>query len=481
MSRKLQTADRTVASPTEELSRYIVEATYAELPSEVVEAAKACVLDSLGCTIGGTRLRPAQLVMDLVTGWGGAAQATVLGVGSRIPAPHAAYVNAYLNNVLDFDDTGSGPPFVTYSHPASSVIPAALAVGEWVGASGSALLHAVVLGYEVSLRIGQAIMATPARYKQVWGLSTWQIFGAITAAAKLLRLNLEQTRHALGLGALNAPVPYMHAVWPSSGPPYGWSKNNYGWASMGAVLGCVLAQQGFVGNPRILDGEQGFWVMAGSDRCDTAAMTAGLGREYLLPHVGFKPYASCRSTHTPLDAIRSLQRDGDLDPARITSVDVYVFSGAASLGGSGPESIIDAQFHVPYLVALELLGRSARRGLIDADLEDTGVRALAAKVRLHLDPEADREFFRSTRTPTRVVVRLQDGTEREGTANVPTGTRGGPAFTRDDLEAKFETLAAPVIGSERARALLEAVRKLDRRATADLIARAVPPTDVSTA
>ena len=313
----------------------------------------------------------------------------------------------------------------------------------------------------------------------MWGLSTWQIFGAITAVAKILRLDGQQIRHAFGLGGVSAPVPYIRKFGHAETErPYSWAKNNYGWASMGAVVACLLARRGFVGNRCILDGEHGFWVMAGSDRCDFQAMTAGLGEEYLLPKTGFKPYACCRLAHTTLDAVGSIRARGPINPAQIVRVDIHTFSEVVeNLGGPQPTSIIDAQFHLPYLVALELLDRSPRRGLTEADLADPAVLGLMRKVTLHLDREADRGFFEQGLSPAHVVVALSDERRLEASAEVPTGSPGGLPFTSEDLAEKFQTLVTPVIGPTQARELEAIILELDGRNAADLVRHTVPASE----
>lgn len=461
----------TTHSPTEILSRYVVESVYDRVPREVTEAAKIYILDNVGCIIGGTQLGPSRIVIDLFREWGGADEAAVFGTDLRLPMPHAAYVKAYLANALDFDDT-----YLRRGHPGSSIIPAALAVAQRVGATGSELIQAVILGYEVSLRIGGAIIPTPQRFKQVWGLSTWGIFGAIAATARLLKLDVEQTRHAFGLGGLNAPVPNNRKLGlEKEDRPFGWAKNNYGWASMGAVIGCLMARRGFVGNRFILDGERGFWAMAGSDRCDFEALTAGLGRDYLLPNTGFKPYACCRWTQTGLDAARSLRARHPIGTREIVKVEVHTFGELVeSFWGTRPVSIFDAQYNLPYVLALELLGRSPRAGLSEADLDNPDVITLFEKITLTLDAEADRRFFERALIPVRLVVTLSDGRVLEEYAEIPTGAPGGPAFTTDDVQTKFHELAEPVVGSKRARALRDIVLGLEKHTAADLVGPAEP-------
>lgn len=465
-------AHRETESPTQCLSRFVAEASSDAIPPKVFEAARAHLLDTIGCIIGGIEATPSRVVMDLFAEAGGAGEATVLGAGTRLPVAQAAYVNAYLANVLDFDDS-----YVRLGHPGAVVVPAALAAAERAGASGRDLLLAVILGYEVCLRIGAAIMPTPGRYRQVWGLATWQVFGAVAAAARLLGLDVEQTRHAFGLGGISAPVPFIHKFGHDARErPFSWAKNHYGWAVMGAVTACLLAQRGFIANPAILDGEHGFWVMAGSDRCDFAAMTAGLGEEYRLPTTGFKPYACCRWTHTALDVVRRLREGTSMDPAAIARIEIHTFGELVEkFGGPAPRSLIDAQFHLPYLVALTCLDRAPTRALSEGDLTDEAVLALMSRVTLHLDPDADRAFFERRRLPVRVVVTGRDGSRREASADAPPGAPDGPPFTLEDLRVKFSALVEPIIGREQTQRLEAVALSLEAYDVTDLVRLASRP------
>ena len=191
------------------------------------------MLDSIGCSVGGSRLEPGKIVVEFFEGIGGTPEATVFATGKRLPLMNAVYVNAFLANVLDFDDT-----YANLAHPGATVIPPALAVAEKIRANGRRLLTAVVVGYETSLRVGLAIQATPDRYKQVLGLSTWQIVGSAVVAGKLLEFARKQMSNAIGLACVNAPVPCTRKLGLElEERPFAWSKNNYGWAAMGGVMG----------------------------------------------------------------------------------------------------------------------------------------------------------------------------------------------------------------------------------------------------
>jgi 2-methylcitrate dehydratase PrpD len=446
-------------SPTKILCQYVAQARYEDIPKEVIESTKPYIMDSIGNSIGGSRLEPGKINLDLFESMGGTAEATVMATGKKISLLHAVYLNSFLANVLDFDDT-----YANLAHPGATIIPPAFGVAEKIKASGQQLLTAIVAGYETSLRIGLAIVATPERYKQVWGLSTWQIFGATAASGKLLNLDEEQMRNAFGLGGVNAPVPYARKLGLElEERPFAWSKNNYGWASMGGVLGSLLAQKGFLGNRHILDGERGFWVMAGSDRCDFEKLVEGLGEKYLLPNTSFKPYASCRWTHSTVDACLAILEKHGVGPDDVRSVTVKgMYEVAHSLAEKKPKNIIDAQFSIPYLIGLCITGNSPAKGLSEAHLEDSTVQSLAEKVTVEIDPEADRLYFEKAGVMASTVIIETKGDERfEESVLYPKGSPEAPV-TSEELREKFLALTTPVVGASKAEKILERVMDLER-------------------
>jgi len=444
-------------APTAELARWISETRYDDIPSAAGEMAKDCILDSVGCAVGGRDLEPGRIVIDLFRQMGGHREATILATGDKVPCLQASYVNAYLANLLDFDDTYS-----TISHPGSMVVPPALAVAEKLGLGGRELLTAVVVGYEVSLRIAVAVQPTKERARQVWGWNTHQIFGAAAAACKLLELDSETIASAFGLAGVNAPVPSVRKEgYDLAERPFSWAKNNYGWAAMGGVLAAFLASRCFLGNKLILEGERGFWVMAGSDGCDFEAMTSGLGHEYLICDTSFKPYAACRYTHTTLDAIGALLACKEVDPSQIETVVVRTFSELRDNFLGEPENVVDAQFNLPYLVALELLGRSPSEGLREADLRRDDVQSLARRVEVVTDPEADRAFYETRSIPSSVELHLAGGVVLKESVDTPWGAPERP-LTREDLLRKFHKLVDPIWGRQKAQELVASIQQLEK-------------------
>lgn len=445
------------------LAGWIAGLRFADLPADVVHLAKMCCLDSIACAIGGTRLEPSRILLDVLGETAAGAPVSIPGTGRKLGLMGAAYFGAQAANALDFDNSfRTGAP----SHPGATVIPPALAVAEARGASGADFLAAVVAGYEVSLRLGRAVQPTPQRKAAVMGFSPWQSFGAVAAAASLLKLTPEATRSALGLTGAQAPVPSVRKF-VDGARPYSWIKNSYGIGAEAGVLSALLAERGYLGNREIFDGPNGFWIMCGSDRWQPELATEGLGDRWLILDVGFKPYACCRWTHTMIDALRALK--GELAGRAIERVDVHGFRElTVSLAGDPPDSIIEAQFNAPYLAALELTGHSPERGLHEQQLTDPAVLGVAGRVALHYEEALDKPYFEKGTLPVRVAVTTADGSIFTAEADKPSGSVEAGGFSDAAMERKFLQVVAPVLGEERAARALAMVRTIEEWSARDL-------------
>lgn len=420
-------------------AEFIAGLRFDDLPADVVEHAGWLVLDGIANIIAGSATDIARRQLDLFAGWGGNPQATVLGTGTRLTVPMAAYLNAAQANLLDFDDT-----YKTFIHPGATSIAPALAIAEERRLSGRQLIEAVVAGYETQIRVMEAGLPTPRRRRQIWGFAVWQTLGSAAAAARACALDATAVRHALSLGAFNAPVPNIPKLGLGDERPGAWTKNNYGWAAQGGVTGVLFAERGFRGNKAILDGQSGFWAMAGSDRFDAAAAVAGLGDQYRFTQTSFKPYACCRWAHSTLDAVRALT--AQLRPGEdIRDVEVHAFGDLVSnLSWATPEDLVDAQFSLPFLVALELAGRSCSRGLDEASISDPEIIRRAERVRLVHDPSVDEAFYQG-HLPARVIAATDQERQIECVKHDAWGTPGQP-FSRQDCWRKFLALTAPILG-----------------------------------
>lgn len=446
-----------IASPTRRMAEFIARASYDDLPQEVRHAAKRYILDSITNQIGGSRIQAGKIILEVFEEMGGKPESTILATGKKVPCLHAAYVNSALNNLLDFDDC-----YLYISHPGATIVPVAVSLGEKLGSTGTEMINAVTLGYEISLRVCDAIRGTHERFEQVWGMATWQIFGAVTVAAKLMKLNTDQVATALGHAGMSAPVPFLRkAGLEPEDRPFSMLKNNFGWASMGGVLAATLAAKGLQGNQNIFDGPKGFWVMAGSDQCDFETLTKGLGKEYLMPMTGIKPYAACRWTQSTLGALEEITASNKVDATKVRSISVKSMTPLCdTFGVYKPAHIIDTQFALPPLIALTLAGYSPSHGIAEDHINDRLVQDLTNKVKIEVAPDADRRFHELRQQISTVTIEMTDGKRYQ---NTRTGAKGEPdcPLTDDELKAKFLDVTVPIVGKKQADHIVSQVDRLE--------------------
>jgi 2-methylcitrate dehydratase PrpD len=265
---------------TRKLAEFIHDTEFEDIPSEVIEKGKQCFLDWLGSALGGVEDDSSRLITQYITGKGGKPEATIIGTGIRTDVAHAALANGVIGHALDFDDYHAD----TVIHGTDACLPAILAVAERNNLSGTDVLAALVLGIDVSVRIGLAL--GPYHYERGWhSTSTAGIFGATAGVAKLLRLDPDQTVNAFGLCGTQASG--LRQVFGTMCKPFHPGK-----ACMDAVMSASLAQAGFTSSKNILEGELGLLEVM-TENPDEAVILDALGSKYHITDVSFKPYPSC--------------------------------------------------------------------------------------------------------------------------------------------------------------------------------------------
>lgn len=423
---------------TKELATYAVETEFEDYPKEVIDQVKIFILDSIGCMFGGCHTNLGKAIITPIKNMGGAEESTIVGGGIKVPTIQAAFVNGTTANALDYDDTLLG-----IGHPGASIIPAALAIGEWRKASGKDVINAILIGYDIGDRIGLAIQPTYERLQHVWGVGTWQTFSSVSAAAKILNLDLAKTLNAYGVAGATAPLPNTQKWgWDISERPIHWVKEPTGWPCWTGTTAAVLAYNGFVGNNYILDGDNGFWIMAGSDQCDYNKMTDGLGSEFeILTNIAIKPYSSCRWQHATLDCINELKQENDLTPEEIKEILIYSFAWVKSHEIYRPADMVDAQFSIPYTATMILLGIHPGPAWYTQDnLKNEEILNLSKKVKVKIDPEIDRSYFEEDQLSARVEIMTQNGDKLERFVGTPSGDPRNP-ISNQAIEEKFRNQA----------------------------------------
>ncbi|MFJ6567711.1 MmgE/PrpD family protein [Streptomyces sp. NPDC091292] len=419
-----------------QLADFAADTSYESLPDEVTASVRKRVVDVLGLCVAAHRLPTSAAIVAQVREQGGRPQATVVGGGhTLVPAPLAALANGVLAHSLDYDDTH----LPSVLHPSASVVPAALAAAETAGADGRATIRAIAVGLEVCVRLGMA------GYDQESGNSTFfehgqhatSICGALggaVAAGLLLGLSSDGLVDVLGVAASMAG-----GIIEANRTGGTVKRLHCGLAAQSAVTAAQLVGRGFTGPPTVLEGRFGFFEAFLHGAYDPAAVTGGLGTEWAVPGIFFKPYPANHFTHTAADAAMALRAQG-LDPARVERLVLGVPAPVIRTIGQpierkrAPETGYQAQFSGPYLVAAGLLGGGGGLGLglddfTDALARDPARRELMAKVEVVADETATGIF--PAQFPAVLTAHDTDGREwREEVLS----NRGGPGRPLSDGE-----------------------------------------------
>ena len=435
---------------SEKLARFITDLRADRLPADVIEMAKLCVLDWLASAIAGGTTRPIQMFVKVARGLGGTPQATVIPDGSKTSCHLAALVNAASSHVVEMDDLHK--PSVL--HPAAPVIPAALAVAERDGIAGPEFLTAIVAGYEVAIRAGEAL--GPSHYHFWHTTATCGVFGAAAAAGKLLRLTPEQIVWALGSAGTQSAGLWEFLVEGAMSKQLHLAK-----ASADGLLAALLAEQGLTAASQIFEGEKGL-AQATSAAPELARLTEGLGtRPLRILENSFKAHAACYHIHSSIDAALALKTRLNAKPTEIKKIAVRVYSAALDLLEKvEPASPYAAKFSIPYCVATAFLhGRVGLEDFTQEEIHNPAVRQLMSTVVLHRDPELDRVY--PDKWPAVVTIETTQGIRHEARVDFPKGDPKNP-MTPEELIAKFHALTRRILPEPSRSLLIERCLTLDK-------------------
>jgi len=366
------------ASISARLAGHIASARYDSLPAEALDAAKFFMLDTLAVAWAGSD-QP-----GCVEAWtersedGGVGEATAWSFGNRLPARAAAFVNGTIAAALDYDALGREAA----AHVNVVVIPAALALAEKTGASGADFLAALVIGSDIHYRL-----ALSSRYPNAgWNYtSVLGVFGAAAAAARILRLDAQQTQHALGIAYLRAAGTQLANVEPSLS-----KRMLSGFAAEAGVEAAKLAARGITASSHVFEGKFGLYHLY--QEADAARLLAGLGERFVNTDLVIKKYPSCGCNHTAIDATLELVQRYDLKPEDVEAIHILVPPMVDRIVGMPYDPSTDpqvaAQFSITYSIACTLVRR--RLGLAEIQLDaalDPAIMAHIPKVKVSVDPE----------------------------------------------------------------------------------------------
>lgn len=424
------------------LARHVAASDPAALPAQAVRAAKRCIRDTIGVMLLGSTKDFGREVGRFFAGFGGAPQASLIGGARKMAAPEAAYANAVSAKVPELED---GHRTLGMFHLGPSVIPACLAAAEWRGLSGAELINAVVVGYDVGIRLGAAMDVCARLPLSVNPSIACGSLAATAAVARLYRLDAERVIAAWTVAAGQMPLAMVRHVTAVS-------TVNVGAAARVGVLAPLMARDlSLMGSGLSLEGEDGFCArVAGT--CRAAELVRGLGVTHPIETVYFKPYPSCRYTHAAVTAVLDLKASRALDAKDVREVSVSVgveawrLRSQPSVGATAPlhERQTAAKFDVRYNVAVALAyGRLDVEHFEEAVMTSPEIRALMDRITVRHDPSFD---CMPAKMPAAVRVTTAGDGVLSRQVDYPRGEPEDP-MDEAELREKFRRLAGAVLSS----------------------------------
>jgi 2-methylcitrate dehydratase PrpD len=361
-----------------------------EFDNRVMHQARRVIADTYGTAFSGTQTAAFQSGIKSNETLSGKGPFPIWGTNRTAGLQAAVFYNALAIGSTDFDEGHRK----AVGHPASLVVPTALVVGAFAKASFPEILRSLIIGYEIGTRFSHARIASKIT---TYSSGRWGAIAAAATAAVLLKLDKVQTVHALSNAAVLSPAMLGGSTDVSTGS---MSKEGVAWAAQSGLQAAFMAKDGFSGPYLFVDEV---------DDYDKEKLLEGLGHSWLINSNYFKPYACCRWLHSPIEATLKMKEKSDFELSEIDQINIHIFQRAIDLVGSKyPENTVQAQFHLPFVIAVALLyGKVTPLFFTEAFLQKEAIRQLIDKMKM-LPSEAYSRAF-PDKLPSRVEIVLKDG------------------------------------------------------------------------
>lgn len=435
-----------VSTLAQELAAWTAELDFERLPGAWVETVEACLCDYVRAVALGSATPWGRRIYRAAMASTGGGPCHVHVLGDMVDPRTAALINGCFAHASDIDDTHVGGMI----HPGAVVIPAVMSVGERLGSDGRSILAAMFVGYEVCIRISEAVQ--PGHFKRGFqATGTVGVFGATAAAAKLMGLPAGAIAGAFGLaGSLSGGLAQFYF----SGSEV--KRLHAGRASEGGVLAAMLAAEGLYGPVDVLEGEAGFGQAMGSG-IDRDVLLGGLGRTSKVEEVTFKVHATSARIQASVRATLDVVAEGHIKPSTIAGIEVAIPGIVEGrLTQKNPPDCSAAQLSLPFSVALAAVladerGAGATLGVTDylAALDDERVRRLAGVTVCRRDTEIER-LSNAESVGSRVAIICADGRRMSRLVEAPPGSPRSP-ISRDGHDRLVDSALRDHVGFSAAR------------------------------
>ncbi|RLA20066.1 MAG: MmgE/PrpD family protein [Gammaproteobacteria bacterium] len=437
------------------LAQFSAKLDLNSVPDAVQKYALSLILDGTGIAYASSQYDFSKKGLEALRLFNEPGEHFVLGTGERMNFRDAALANGLLIHGLDFDDTH----VAGVVHMTSAIWPCVLAVGEKTNATGKEMLAAYIVGMEVGARLG---MVAKGAFHQV-GHHPTGIAGAFACslvAARLMKLTEEQMIMAQGIVLSMASGNFEFLE------DGAWTKRYHpGWAAVSGIMAATFAKAGYIGPRKPYDGRFGLYkshLIGLEPQCDYSLATAGLNEVWEVINVGVKPYPSCHFTHAVIDATRKLTEQYALTAEQIESITALVPEEVVKTvcepleNKQAPTCAYEAQFSVPYLVAVALVRHDFSLDDLEPEpLSDPIVADLAKKVGYEVDPDSGFPTYYSGE----IRITLKDGRTLQQREYKNRGCADSP-LSLQEISDKFMKNCTMAVPEEKAQKIKAAILNL---------------------
>jgi 2-methylcitrate dehydratase PrpD len=446
------------SSSLENLCQFTSQLELGEVDPSIISHARLVFVDTVGViTAGSTSDEVSKLLVQL-SEKDESGESSCLGLSQKISPLVASLVNGISGSSLEFEEGNSW----AMGHPAIQMVPAILAACEKRKSSGEELLAALIGGYESAARVSRA----SSLRKGLHPAGTWGTVGAALGVGRVYRRTAEELHKIANISASFAITPYV--------------KNSFVGMNVASTFAGVTNYFGILSNIFFdcgIRADEASLRMTFSrflsDGFQEESLDKGLGKEYFISANYFKPYPSCRFTHSSIDALKEVLQKSFFGPNEVEKIRVETFQAAMHCDTKAPFNKEAIRFSIPYLCALLILyGDVSLDTMERVSIDDPQLKALAEKVEMVLLPKY--EELRPNYNPTRVIVQLRDGKTFSHEVKDALGSQLN-RFGEEAVFKKFISLTSPIIGRDRAEIFLERCSQLEKEENMDRLIRLLCP------
>ena len=441
-------------SISREMARFAHDLRFEDIPSSAIHEARRFLLDSMGCALLATRNSSMHAMHRFIEKLGGTPEATVIGSGLHTNAPNAALMNCLLTRALDYNDIyWEQDP----NHP-SDIIGAVLACAEAMGKSGRDALVGIVLAYELAMRWCHA--ADPGIREVGWHHASLTQFVSPLVSGRMYDLNLDQLVAAVGISGsshftLGGVVAGHLTDMKNTANPL---------AVQAGVSAALMAREGYEGPVEVIEGKEGLIEVLSNVTWNTDELLKDLGQTFLITRCSYKAFPTEALTHQPITATLKLCKEHKIDHTSVAEILVETTTRGADILSDPskykPETKETADHSLPYVIAVAIVdGNVLPASFREEKLRDPAILATLPKIKVVADSEIDNLFPQVKRA--RVTITTMDGEKHTAQCDVAKGAPEDP-LSDDELEAKFRSNAAGVIGEAHMDEIIEATWEFDQ-------------------